>query len=385
MPDAPPGQPGYPWPPERPTDEPGDQMDPYYNPPAPPGWPGQPAYPGEPTPPGQGGPGGYRGHPAPHPRSQPPAPSGGYGWNTTAPPDQSSRQMPPPPPSYRGPGYTDSGYTDSGYNGPGYTDPGYNGPGYSDPGYTDPGYTDPGLSGPGGYPSPTGPGPRRAKRRTAGHRKTWAALAIAALAVTVIGGVFYVVLRHTADQTSAQGGRHSQPSHSPSPAPTHRGDLRRYLVAAPHGSESWPKPLGTNRKLSLGQASHLSTDSKARRATLFSDRFRQGAVQCWIAKSGAWVDVRLYQFGSAALAQDFFHTDIRASSRTTPAVDQSGVPDVPGARAFADAKPDSDGYLTVLVIGVKGDVVFLVDMAEHTSTAHLGAPDRLMGAQYSKL
>jgi hypothetical protein len=193
------------------------------------------------------------------------------------------------------------------------------------------------------------------------------------------------MFRHAADRTAAQGGSQGQASHRPSPAATHQGDLRKYLIAAPRGSQPWPKPLGTTRKLSLRQAAHLSTDSKARHTRLSKDHFVQGAVQCWIAKSGAWVDVRLYQFGSAALAQDFFHTDIAASSSTTPAADQSRVIDVPGARAFADAKPDSDGYLSVLVIGVKGDVVFLVDMAEHSTTAHLGTPDRLMHGQYSKL
>jgi hypothetical protein len=93
--------------------------------------------------------------------------------------------------------------------------------------------------------------------------------------------------------------------------------------------------------------------------------------------------VRLYRFGSAADAQNFFRSDIDASSRNTPAADQSGVSNVPGARAFADPKPDSGGYITVIAIGVKGDVVFLVDIAEHSNTVRLGTPDRLMREQYS--
>jgi hypothetical protein len=316
-------------------------MDPYRIPPSTPQWPGQPAYPGWPGQPDQGDPGGYRGHPNPYSGSQSLAPPPGYGWNAVAPPDQSPRL---------------------------------------------------GYGGPGGYPPPTGPGPERTKRTASGRRKAWAILAIAALAAAVFGGASYVVLHHVlvvrgqaAGSTSGQGGSRSPASRSASPAATHPGDLRKYLIAAPRGSQPWPKPLGTARKLSLRQVAHLSTNVKARHARLIEDHFVQGAVQCWIAKSGAWIDVRLYQFGSAALAQSFVHVDIGASSRTTPAADQSAVENVPGARAFADAKPDSEGFLTVLVIGIKGDVVFLVDMAEHANTARLGAPDRLMRAQYSKL
>ena len=95
--------------------------------------------------------------------------------------------------------------------------------------------------------------------------------------------------------------------------------------------------------------------------------------------------MRLYQFGSAAEAQNLFLTDVDATSSSTPVADRSAVGKVPGARAFADPKPDSSGFISVITIGVKGDVVFIVDTAERSRKASLGTPDKLMREQYSKL
>ena len=50
----------------------------------------------------------------------------------------------------------------------------------------------------------------------------------------------------------------------PTPA-THTGDLRTFLIDPPSGSRNWPKPLGTDKNLSLDQASELSSDPKARK------------------------------------------------------------------------------------------------------------------------
>jgi hypothetical protein len=209
-------------------------------------------------------------------------------------------------------------------------------------------------------------------------------VAIAAVVCAAIAGATYLVLGHPSGRPSAQGGGRSQAPHSAAAPVSHQGDLRSYLIAAPAGSQPWPHPLGTHRKLSLRQVANLSTDSKARRRTLTKDHFTRGAVQSW-TKGATWVDVRLYQFASAADAQSFFRRDIEASSRTTPTADQSRVGNIPEARAFADPKPDSDGYVSVIVIGVKGDVVFLVDSAQHSKTTHLAMPDRLMREQYGKL
>lgn len=211
-------------------------------------------------------------------------------------------------------------------------------------------------------------------------------MAAALSLLAVIGGAAYGVLSRgsigTPDHVSS--GPPRQDSHRPA-AESHKGDLRSYLVDASSGSQPWPHPLGTHRKLSLRQVANLSTDSNDRTATLLDDGFTRGAVQCWITRTGSWVDVRLYQFSSPANAQTFFRTDVAGSARTTPAADQSTVTGVPGARVFASAKPDHAGYVSVLVIGVKGDVTFVVDFAEHVATAHLALPDSLMQAEYAKL
>jgi hypothetical protein len=242
-----------------------------------------------------------------------------------------------------------------------------------------PGYGDPEYVHPGGHPPA-----RRRSPRTAFSRRARTVLAVVApLALFAIGGTAYLLLTHGTGRTSTERGSHSAvPSHTAHRAPptaSHLGDLRRYLIAAPSGSHAWSKPLGTDRNLSLRQTARLSANSKARRATLVKDHFTHGAVQCWITANGTWVDVRLYQFGSASDAQNFFKGD------AITVAGQSGVNGVPGGRTFADSKPDSDGYISVIAIGVKGDVVFLVDLAEHSPTARLSMSNRLMREQYGKL
>ena len=331
----------------QPSNEPTGPFGTYGDPPAHLAQPGRPAYPGQPAHPDYGEPGWYPGQVPSYPGSQPLAPAG-PGWNGTPPWDQ--------------------------FHGPPQQPPGY-GAGYDAP----------------VGPPPTRPGPQHTGRSSRKRGRATAAVAVAAVSVlAAAGGVTYHLLSsHSAGQTLATGSSHSpapsQPSHSAAPPVTHHGDLRRYLIAAPSGSHPWPQPLGTNGKLSLAQAAALSTDSKSRRRRLTEDHYVQGAVRSWVTESGTWIDVRLYQFRSAADAQNMFLTDIDASSSNTPVADQFPVSKVPGARAFADAKPDSDGFISVIAIGVKGDVAFIVDVAEHAHKASLGMPDDLMRQQYSKL
>lgn len=253
----------------------------------------------------------------------------------------------------------------------------------------------PGYGAPGRYPvpatPPTSPGPRRARRTASSHRGPRAAIAVGAVtALAATGGLTYYLLSGRATgRTSATSTVHTpapaRSSNSTTPAAAHAGDLRRYLIAAPAGSHPWPQPLGTDGKLSLAQAASLSSNRTARRKRLIEDHYLQGAVKSWVTEAGTWIDVRLYRFGSAADARSLYLTDIDGSSSSTPVADQSAVTDVPGARAFADPKPDSSGFISVIAVGVKGDVVFIVDAAEHSKRASLGTPDMLMREQYGKL
>lgn len=246
----------------------------------------------------------------------------------------------------------------------------------------------PGYGGAGRRP---GDGRPSAKRRTWRTRRRWMLVAIALVVFLAAGGgaTYYVLTAHVSGQKSAIASTHGATARKASPSATpeviHHGDLRRYLIPAPHGSNAWPQPLGTNGKLSLAQAASLSTNSKARSTRLTGDHYVQGAVRSWVTSNGTWFDVRLYQFGSDADARNLFLTDIDASSSGTPVAHQSGVKNVPMARAFADPKPDSAGFVSVLVVGIKGDVVFIVDAAEHSKTPRLGTPDDLMQEQYNKL
>jgi hypothetical protein len=349
--DVPPDHSGYRRPALPSDDGPGAWTDAYRDPRDPRDPVGPPGRPADPSWPGlwdDGNGRGYRGQPVGHAGSQPPA---GYGWH-------------------------EAGYADQPPSGPPYGDRGYYGAGLGDPR----------ANGPAGYPTAVAM-PRRSAGALAGRGRRRALFAAAGLVLGVIGGAGYLLLGHDSGQTTARGGTTvpSQASPSPTPDATHRGDLRKYLVAVPRGSHPWPHPLGTQRELSLRQAASLSSNSKARRSALTQDHFTRGAVQSWITHRGTWADVRLYQFDSAADAQSFVRGDIAATSHTTAAADQSAVSGVPGARAFADAKPDSAGYVGILAIGVKGDVVFLADVAEHADTAHLAMPDMLMRRQFGRL
>jgi hypothetical protein len=296
--------------------------------------------------------------------------------------DPSYGQPPPPPPGYRDPRYErQPGYQPAaprrsepprrgepgGWNGsPGWNDP----PGWSEP---------PGRGEFQGRGEPPRPAPPRRARRV------WIAIRLV-VAIVLLAVVAYLLIAHSTSHkptdSAAGGPSPSQGSGSPAPAVSHPGDLRKYLMAAPAKSHHWPKPLGTHEKLSLRQAIRLANSNRA----IFTEfRFRSGAVRCWITVNSTWIDMRLYRFRSADDAQGFFRFDTRRSARVTPAAGQSPIKTVPGARVFAELKADSDGILSVLAIGVKGDVVFVADVAEQARTPHLGVLNKLMREQYGKL
>ena len=65
--------------------------------------------------------------------------------------------------------------------------------------------------------------------------------------------------------------------------------------------------------------------------------------------------------------------------------DTATIPGVSGAEAYSDPKKDEQGYVHVIAIGVKADIVFVVSLGEHADSVDLGLPDRLMQQQYNKL
>ena len=115
-------------------------------------------------------------------------------------------------------------------------------------------------------------------------------------------------------------------------------------------------------------------------------RSASGAVQCWIASGGVnVVDVRLYQFDSADHAQSFFRDNIDATGQGYSAGNTATVDGVPDAKSFSDPKKDEQGFVSVISIAVKGDVVFVVSIGEKGGTIDLSVPAKLMQQQYAKL
>jgi hypothetical protein len=175
-------------------------------------------------------------------------------------------------------------------------------------------------------------------------------------------------------------------SPTPSPVATHGGDLRTYLIDPPSGSRNWSKPLGTDRNLSLEQASELSSDPKARKDMLTQYSFSKGAVQCWITSGSTnVVDVRLYQFDTPDHADGFFKDNLDATGSGYTSANTATVTGVPGAKSFADPKKDAQGYVSIISIGVKGDIVFVVSIGEKGDKIDLPTSDKLMQQQYQKL
>jgi hypothetical protein len=189
-----------------------------------------------------------------------------------------------------------------------------------------------------------------------------------------------------ANSSSTGPGASNKPTTSAAPTggATHNGDLRTYLVSSPSGSHAWNKPLGTDKKLTLDQASALSSDASARKKMLTGYNFTQGAVQCWIGSDKTQVDVRLYQFDSATNAQGFYKDDIDATTGGYTAGNVNSIPGLSDAKSFADPKPDAQGYVQALAIGVKGDVVVVVDVM-HPATLDIAVPNGILTQQIEKL
>jgi hypothetical protein len=338
----------------------GAPVDPYQSPP---GQSYNQDYPSSPAYPSYGDPGGY------------PDPVSGY-------PGNPYQQQSSPP------GYADQGYpqqADQGY--PQQTQPYYQPQPQSQPGYGGPGY--PGSPGYPPTPSPSGGG---------GNRAVVVVLVVALVVILVGGGIGLAVFLSkksgtpTAGSTTAGApattGATGGPSASPTPTlgATHSGDLRTFLIEPPSGSRNWSKPLGTDRNLSLDQASELSSDPKARKDMLNQYNFTHGAVQCWISSGSVYVvDVRLYQFDTPDHADGFFRDNLDATGAGYTSPNTTDVAGVPRAKAYADPKKDAQGYVSLISIGIKGDVVFVVSIGEKGDKIDQVPSDKLMQQQLQKL
>ncbi len=66
------------------------------------------------------------------------------------------------------------------------------------------------------------------------------------------------------------------------------------------------------------------------------------------------------------------------------AANTNTVPGVPSAKSFADPNKDVQGYVSVISIGLKGDVVFVASIGEK-GDIDMSIPDELMRQQFAKL
>ncbi len=234
-----------------------------------------------------------------------------------------------------------------------------------------------------GYPQPTPP-------KSGGGTAAIIAV-VAVLLVLVVGGgiAAAVVLSNHNKKTNAGSsptpGTSTGPSTAATPsAATHSGDLRTYLVAKPSSARDCSTQEGTNENLSLDQAAQLSSNPSARKQTLQQYAYTKGAVRCWVAADKTTVDLRLYQFDSPENAHGFFSDNVSATSDGYDSGNITDVAGVPGGKSFADPKADSSGYVSVISIGLKGDVVLVVALAQ-PQPIKVSVSDSLLAQLYQKL
>jgi hypothetical protein len=96
------------------------------------------------------------------------------------------------------------------------------------------------------------------------------------------------------------------------------------------------------------------------------------------------VDVRLYQFDSVADATGFFTADLRGTKADYTADNITQVSGVPGGQSFAKPTKDSNGYVRVISIGQRGDVVLVVALAQ-IPPLNVSVAEDLLVQQYGKL
>jgi hypothetical protein len=278
-----------------------------------------------------------------------------------------------------------------------YQQAGY--PPFPDPAYPDPAYQQATYPVPSQYP-PTQPYQGYPTYPPAPPARRGATVAIvtvvALLLVLVVGGGIAAAYLIPKGKPSTQGGQSATPpasttpssaaSTSPTPdaGPTHGNDLRTYLVAMPDGQKKCPNEEGTDNALTLSQAANLSSDPNKRAAELQQYKFTSGAVRCWVADNKTVVDVRLYQFDSAANATGFFNADLRGTKPGYSANNITPVSGVPGAQSFASPNKDSNGYVRVISIGQRGDVVLVVALAQ-IPPLNVSVAEDLLVQQYGKL
>ncbi|GIH21144.1 hypothetical protein [Rugosimonospora africana] len=217
---------------------------------------------------------------------------------------------------------------------------------------------------------------------------------VAVLLVLVVGGGVAAAFAFNHDKKPVAQGT-GGPSDTPSVAPsdggsgtdtgsTHTGDLRSYLVPMPSGAQKCSDEEGTNESLSLDQASKLSSDPENRKKDLESYKFKGGAVRCWVTADNTTVDVRLYQFGETEKAKSFFDSDIEGTSTEYTANNITDVNGVPQGKSFAKPEKDSQGYVRVISIGLNGDVVLVIAIAQ-LPPLKVSVSETLLQQEYQKL
>ena len=264
-----------------------------------------------------------------------------------------------------------------------------------------PGDYSPGVYGaptaPPGFPPPGYPplayAPPPPKKKHTGLIVTLIVVAVLVVAGGAIGAGLLLADSGKSSKTSAAGATPtSTPTSaaaSPTPAatesagPIHSGDLRKFLIPAPGGSDPVDDPLGKKNIFTAAQESKEWDQPSDRQASLSLHNFDTGAVRQWETANNL-VEVELFRFGTPNSAKLFMGEDQDGTHYFEQTATESTVKNVPESFLYYTKKKDKHGNTHAFAIANCGDVTIelWVDTYGSTSLDYVGI---LLRKQYVKV
>jgi hypothetical protein len=262
---------------------------------------------------------------------------------------------------------------------PGGYSPGVYGAPTAPPGFTPPGYPPPAYA------------PPPPKKKHTGLIVTLIVVAVLVVAGGAVGAGLMFAGSGKSSKTSAAGATSTPTSGAASATPTatesagpiHSGDLRKFLIPAPSGSDPVDHPLGKKNTFTAAQESKEWDQPSDRQASLSLHNFDTGAVREWQTADN-YVEVELFRFETPSSAKLFMGEDQDGTNYFEQTATESTVKNVPESFVYYTKKRDKNHNTHAFAIANCGDVTIelWVDTYGSTSLDYVGI---LLRKQYVKV
>jgi hypothetical protein len=243
---------------------------------------------------------------------------------------------------------------------------------------------------PPGYP-PLAYAPPPPKKKHTGLIVTLIVVAVLVVAGGAVGAGLMFANSGKSSKTSAAGTTSTPTSDAAAPTPTatesagpiHSGDLRKFLIPAPSGSDPVDHPLGKKNIFTAAQESKEWDQPSERQASLSLHNFNAGAVREWQTANN-YVEVELFRFESPNSAELFMGEDQDGTNYFEQTATESTVKNVPESFVYYTKKKDKNRNTHAFAIANCGDVTIelWVDTYGSTSLDYVGI---LLRKQYVKV